>query len=88
MAEEQEQHYGYHYGEEEKGLFDPAWERQQKKVCLLMLQKIFCYPFFLKKITLNEFQFDFEVYDIFQNFLLDIQCFQTCFTILMWLVNL
>ena len=46
MAEEQEQHYGYHYGEEEKGLLDPAWERQQKKVCLLMLQKIFCYPFF------------------------------------------
>lgn len=32
MAEDQgEEHYGYHYGEEEKGLLDPAWERQQKK---------------------------------------------------------
>ena len=30
MAEEE--HYGYFYGEEEKGLLDPAWERQQKKV--------------------------------------------------------
>lgn len=30
--EEQEEHYGYYYGEEEdKGLLDPAWERQQKK---------------------------------------------------------
>jgi len=26
-----EEHYGYFYGEEEKGLLDPAWERQQKK---------------------------------------------------------
>lgn len=35
MAEDQgEEHYGYHYGEEEKGLLDPAWERQQKKVGL------------------------------------------------------
>lgn len=23
---------GYFYGEEDKGLLDPAWERQQKKV--------------------------------------------------------
>ena len=31
--EEGEEIYGYYYGEEEdKGLLDPAWERQQKKV--------------------------------------------------------
>jgi len=29
MAEEE--HLGYFYGEEDKGLLDPAWERQQKK---------------------------------------------------------
>lgn len=33
MAEQDEEYYGYYYGEEEdKGLLDPAWERQQKKV--------------------------------------------------------
>lgn len=32
MAAEDEEHFGYFYGEEEdKGLLDPAWERQQKK---------------------------------------------------------
>lgn len=32
-SEEGEEIYGYYYGEEEdKGLLDPAWERQQKKV--------------------------------------------------------
>lgn len=35
MAAEDEEHFGYFYGEEEdKGLLDPAWERQQKKVLL------------------------------------------------------
>ena len=24
--------YGYYYGEEDKGLLDPEWERQQRKV--------------------------------------------------------
>ena len=33
MADQEEEYYGYYYGEEEdKGLLDPAWERQQKKV--------------------------------------------------------
>ncbi len=33
-----EEYYGYYYGEEEdKGLLDPAWERQQKKVRLPQL---------------------------------------------------
>lgn len=32
MAEEESEYYGYFYGEEDKGLLDPAWERQQKKV--------------------------------------------------------
>ena len=27
--------YGYFYGEEEKGLLDPAWEKQQKKVIMI-----------------------------------------------------
>ena len=31
--EEGEEIYGYYYGEDEdRGLLDPAWERQQKKV--------------------------------------------------------
>lgn len=29
--QEGSEHFGYFYGEEEKGLLDPAWERQQKK---------------------------------------------------------
>lgn len=28
----EDQTLGYFYGEEDKGLMDPAWERQQKKV--------------------------------------------------------
>ena len=33
MADDQE-YYGYYYGEDEdRGLLDPAWERQQRKVC-------------------------------------------------------
>ncbi|XP_032238380.2 alpha-actinin-1 [Nematostella vectensis] len=31
MAEDEQEYYGYFYGEEDKGLLDPAWERQQKK---------------------------------------------------------
>merc|ERR1739844_675131 len=32
MAEEDQEYYGYNYGEDEdRGLLDPAWERQQKK---------------------------------------------------------
>lgn len=30
----EEEHIGYHYGEEDRQLLDPAWERQQKKVCI------------------------------------------------------
>lgn len=35
MADDQE-YYGYYYGaeDEDRGLLDPAWERQQRKVCL------------------------------------------------------
>ena len=32
MADEEQEYYGYYYGEEDKGLLDPAWERQQRKV--------------------------------------------------------
>lgn len=32
MAEDEQEYYGYYYGEEDKGLLDPAWEKQQKKV--------------------------------------------------------
>lgn len=33
MVDQEEEYYGYYYGEEEdRGLLDPAWERQQKKV--------------------------------------------------------
>ena len=33
MADQEEEYYGYFYGEDEdRGLLDPAWERQQKKV--------------------------------------------------------
>ena len=33
MAEQEEEYYGYYYGDDEdRGLLDPAWERQQKKV--------------------------------------------------------
>ena len=33
MADQDEEYYGYYYGEDEdRGLLDPAWERQQKKV--------------------------------------------------------
>ena len=32
MADQTDQTLGYYYGEEERGLLDPAWERQQKKV--------------------------------------------------------
>ncbi len=39
MAEGDEEHFGYFYGEEEdKGLLDPAWERQQKKVGIYFLK--------------------------------------------------
>ncbi|XP_031561014.1 alpha-actinin-1-like [Actinia tenebrosa] len=31
MAEDEQEYYGYFYGEEDKGLLDPAWEKQQKK---------------------------------------------------------
>jgi len=32
MADQDEEYYGYYYGEDEdRGLLDPAWERQQKK---------------------------------------------------------
>ena len=34
MGDEGEEYYGYFIGEEDKGLLDPAWERQQKKVNL------------------------------------------------------
>lgn len=33
-GEQGEEVFGYFYGEEDKGLMDPAWERQQKKVFL------------------------------------------------------
>ena len=32
MAGSEEEIFGYYYGEEDKQLLDPAWERQQKKV--------------------------------------------------------
>lgn len=33
MAADDEEYYGYFYGsEEDRGLLDPAWERQQRKV--------------------------------------------------------
>ncbi|KXJ17767.1 alpha-actinin-1 [Exaiptasia diaphana] len=31
MAEEEQEYYGYYYGEEDKGLLDSAWEKQQRK---------------------------------------------------------
>lgn len=32
MADDEQEYYGYYYGEDEdRGLLDPAWERQQKK---------------------------------------------------------
>lgn len=34
MADEEHEYYGYYYGDDEdRGLLDPAWEKQQKKVC-------------------------------------------------------
>ena len=32
---EQEETFGYHYvtEDDDRGLLDPAWEKQQKKVC-------------------------------------------------------
>lgn len=34
MADEEQEYYGYYYGDDEdRGLLDPAWEKQQKKVC-------------------------------------------------------
>lgn len=33
MAADDQEYYGYYYGtEEDRGLLDPAWERQQRKV--------------------------------------------------------
>lgn len=33
MAADDQEYYGYYYDtEEDRGLLDPAWERQQKKV--------------------------------------------------------
>lgn len=36
MATEDQEYYGYYYDtEEDRGLLDPAWERQQRKVIKL-----------------------------------------------------
>lgn len=36
MADEEQEYFGYFYGDDEdKGLMDTAWENQQKKVELL-----------------------------------------------------
>jgi hypothetical protein len=33
MADEEQEYYGYYYGDDEdRGLLDTAWENQQKKV--------------------------------------------------------
>ena len=35
MADEEQEYYGYYYGDDEdRGLLDTAWENQQKKVCV------------------------------------------------------
>ena len=48
--EEGEEIYGYYYGEDEdRGLLDPAWERQQKKVSPFgSLQLVFMAVLFAK----------------------------------------
>ena len=33
--------FGYYYGEEDMGLLDPAWEKQQKKVRFLFYSTYF-----------------------------------------------
>ena len=38
MADEEQEYYGYYYGDDEdRGLLDPAWEKQQKKVCFSLM---------------------------------------------------
>jgi hypothetical protein len=38
MADEEQEYYGYYYGDDEdRGLLDTAWENQQKKVCVSLV---------------------------------------------------
>lgn len=56
MADEEQEYFGYFYGDDEdKGLMDTAWENQQKKVELLPslrheLQSILCCMFDLNVV--------------------------------------
>ena len=45
MADEDQEYYGYYYGDDEdRGLLDTAWENQQKKVWVfVILISIACY---------------------------------------------
>lgn len=48
MAEDEQEYYGYYYGEEDKGLLDSAWEKQQRKV-----REIKCNYGYVRTVTLH-----------------------------------
>lgn len=57
MAADDQEYYGYYYDtEEDRGLLDPAWERQQKKVVSSACSDIVndnCMIYFLFPFTLS-----------------------------------
>ena len=60
MADEEQEYYGYYYGDDEdRGLLDTAWENQQKKVCVFVYTLIACIERMSKACIINDI-YDFN----------------------------